>query len=325
MKKNRVCTLLGIEYPIVQAPMVWITWAELAAAVSNAGGLGSIGPNAGEITVTSDVVETGERLRRQIRKLKTLTDKPFAVNLVIMQPTWRGLGGDYSKQCEKVIFEEWVPVVILSGDDDPSAYTKRLKEAGIKVIHRANPVNVDVAKRAEQAGVDIFVAVGHEGGGHIGTDEIPTFVLVPQVIDAIKIPVIGGGGVTDSRGAAAIFALGAEGVYVGTRFIATNECAAHPNVKQAIVRAKDTSTVVCGGSIGLLRAIKNPLIDTCLKMASEGAKPEEISKFYDGAVRRGLIEGDVENGTLPCGAGAGIIKEIKSAADVVKDIIAQVN
>jgi enoyl-[acyl-carrier protein] reductase II len=310
MKKNRVCTILGIEYPIVQAPMVWITWAELAAAVSNAGGLGSIGPNAGETAVTSDVVETGERLRRQIRKLKSLTDKPFAVNLVIMQPTWRGLGGDYSKQCEKVIFEEWVPVVILSGDDDPSSYTKRLKKAGIKVIHRANPVNVDVAKRAEQAGVDIFAAVGHEGGGHIGTDEIP---------------VIGGGGVADSRGAAAIFALGAEGIYVGTRFITTNECAAHPNVKQAIVRAKDTSTVVCGGSIGLLRAIKNPLIDICLRMASEGAKPEEISKFYDGAVRRGLIEGDVENGTLPCGAGAGIIKEIKSAADVVKDIIAQVN
>ena len=320
MKKTRLCELLGIEYPLIQAPMTWITWAELAAAVSNAGGLGVIGPNAGERTETADIVETGERLRRQIRKVKSLTNKPFGVNIIIALPGYPPRGKEYSDQCVKIILEEGIPVAVLVGDG-PEIYVKQLKEAGMKVLHRALPVNVETARKAELAGVDALAAVGFEGGGHVG-DRIPTFVLIPQVVDALKIPVVAGGGIIGGRGMAAALALGAEGVYMGTRFIATTECPAHHNFKQAILDAKDTSTVTCTGPNRILRALKTPLLERALQMEVDGSIPLERALVYASGFLKGMLDGDMAvEGTLPCGAGAGLITEIKSAAEVVRDVV----
>lgn len=320
MKKNRICELLGIKYPVIQAPMTWITWAELVAAVSNAGGLGVLGPNAGERTVATDAVETGERLRRQIRKIKSLTKKPFGVNIIIALPDYPPGGKAYSDQCLKVVLEEGIPVAVLVGGASET-YTMQLKDAGIKVLHRALPVNVEAARRAEQAGVDALIAVGFEGGGHVGHDRLPTLVLVPQIVDAVKIPVVAGGGIMDGRGMAAALALGAEGVYLGTRFIATTECVAHESFKQAMLNATDTSTATCTGVIGVLRALKTPLMERCLQMEISGSTRSERSTVYAGGFRKGMLEGDMTDGILGCGAGTGMIKEIKSAAEVVQGIV----
>ena len=300
--------------------MTWITWAELAAAVSNAGGLGVVGPNAGERTVATNAVETGERLRRQIKKIKSLTKNPFGVNILIAESDYPPGGKAYSDQCLKIVLEEGIPVAVLSGGA-PETYTKQLKDAGIKVLHRALPINVESAKRAEQVGVDALIAVGFEGGGHVGHDCLPTFVLVPQIVDAVKIPVVAGGGIMNGRGIAAALALGAEGVYLGTRFIATTECVAHKNFKEAILNATDTSTATCTGVIGVLRALANPLMKHCIQMETNGSTPLERAKVYAGGFRKGMIEGDMTDGVLACGAGAGMIKEIKSAAEVVHDIV----
>jgi enoyl-[acyl-carrier protein] reductase II len=319
MKKTRLCELLGIEYPIIQAPMSWGTCAELVAAVSNAGGMGVFGPNAGYRTVTTDVVETGERLRRQIKKVRALTAKPFGVNIVVDPPGTPEIIVKFSEQTLKVAIEERVPVAVLTGH--VPAFTEQLKDAGIKAIFRASPVSIEVAKKAEQMGVDAFIAVGFEGGGHVGTDRTPVFMLLPQIVDAIRIPVVAGGGISDSRQLVAILVLGAEGVYMGTRFIASTECPAHPRVKQAICDADYTSTVTCTGLIGVLRALKTPLMERCIEIEAKGATPAEITEFYSGGFREGLLEGDMNNGVISFGMGAGIIKETKSAGDIVRDII----
>jgi enoyl-[acyl-carrier protein] reductase II len=320
MKKTTLCKMLGIEYPVIQAPMNWITGAELVAAVSNAGGLGVIGPNAGERTETKDVVETGERLRRQIRKTKSLTQKSFGVNLLTSNPDHPGGGSPFSDQCLKVILEEMVPVVVLAGSE-PEKYLKPLKDSGIKALHRAMPVHVRAAKEAEKRGIDALIAVGFEGGGHTGHDRIPTFVLIPQIINGLRIPVVAGGGIVDGRGMAAALTLGAEGIYMGTRFIATTECPAHPNVKQAILDAIDTSTVTVTGLDGVLRALKTPLMEHCARMEASGSKPQEYVPLYRSRYMKGMLEGDMAEGTFVCGAGAGLIKEIKSAGEIVREII----
>jgi enoyl-[acyl-carrier protein] reductase II len=319
MKRTSVCALLGIEYPIIQAPMNWITCAELAAAVSGAGGLGVLGPNAGERVETNDLVETGERLRRQIRKVRTLTDKPFAVNLMTSFADRADNSRAFSEECLKVMVEEAVPVAILAGSG-PREYTERLKDKGIRVVYRPLQPNVVTAVEAEQAGVDAFVAVGFEGGGHAGYDRIPTFVLIPQIVDAVRIPVIAGGGIMDGRGAAAALCLGAQGVFMGTRFIATTECTAHRNVKEAILSACDCSTVAVAGTVGVLRALKTPLIERCIQLEAGGGSLQDISNLYRPGYAKGMVHGDATNGAFVCGAGAGLVKEIKGAADVVREI-----
>jgi enoyl-[acyl-carrier protein] reductase II len=320
MKRNLLCKLLGIEHPVIQAPMNWITGVELAAAVSNAGGLGVIGPNAGERTETNDIVETGERLRRQIRKVKSMTDKPFGVNLMTSFADHRDVGRAFSEQCLRVILEERIPVAILAGSG-PKEYTERLKKEQIKVLFRPLQANVSTAKEAEQAGVDAFVAVGFEAGGHTGYDRIPTLVLIPQISDALQIPVVAGGGIVDGRGMAAALSLGAQGIFMGTRFIATPECSAHQNVKQAILDAGDTSTVTVAGTVGVLRALKSPLIERCVQMETNGSTLEERSNLYRPGYATGMVRGNMMDGTFVCGAGAGLIKEIKGAAEVVRDIV----
>ena len=320
MKKTLLCKLLDIEHPVIQAPMNWITGAELAAAVSNAGGLGVIGPNAGERTETNDIVETGERLRRQIRKVKSLTDKPFGVNLMTFFADHPESGKAFSEQCLRVILEEGIPVAILAGSE-PGEYVERLKKKQVKVLFRPLQVNVTVAIEAEQAGVDAFIAVGFEGGGHTGYDRIPTFVLIPQIVDVLKIPVVAGGGIVDGRGMVAALSLGAQGIFMGTRFIATTECPAHQNVKQAILDASDTSTLTVIGATGVLRALKSPLMELCIQMEASGSNLQERSNLYRPGYVKGMLEGNLMEGTFVCGAGAGLIKEIKSAAKVVQDIV----
>lgn len=234
--KTRLAQLLGLEHPIVLAAMAWVTNAEMVAAISNAGALGTLGPNAGARMVTKDVTETGERLRTQIRKVKSLTKKPFAVNFVVGAP---GLDNDFSERCIKVGIEEGVPVAIVS-QGSAAVHTEKLKNAGMKVIHVC--ASVAHALSAEKAGVDAVVASGTEGGGHSGFDQNTTFTLVPQISRAVKIPVIAGGGVADGRQLLAALALGAEGVYMGTRFIATTECPAHERYKEAILQSRDGDT-----------------------------------------------------------------------------------
>jgi len=307
MKKTRVCHLLGIEYPIIQGGMTWVANAELAAAVSNAGGLGLISPNAGMAPDGNPV----ENLRNQIKKAKSLTDKPFGVNFPLQDPT--------IKEQIDVAIEEKIPVVTTSAGN-PATYTSYLKEAGIKVLHLV--ASVRHAQGAERRGVDAVIAEGYEAGGHNGFDELPTFVMVPQVVDAVEIPVIAAGGIADARGFIAALALGAEGVQMGTRFLATHECIAHQTVKEGVVAAIDTGTVISGRKLGPTRGLKNELTDKILEMESGGASSEELQSFIGpGRARLGKLAGDLVDGEAYCGAVAGMITELVSAGEVVRSIV----
>jgi enoyl-[acyl-carrier protein] reductase II len=320
MQKNRVCQLLAIKYPIIQAPMSWISDSVLAAGVSEAGGLGVIGPNAGAKTVTTDIIETAERLRQQIKETKSLTNKPFGINVMCLERDW-----SFSDACVKVILEEGVAAVCLCGDQ-PERYIRQLKSAGIKVIFRALPFNnVEVAKKAEQIGIDAFAAVGYEGGGHIGSDAIPTFVLIPRMVEGLKIPVLAGGGIIDGRTMMAAIILGAEGVYMGTRFIATNECPAHPSYKQAIVNASDTSTAVFPGKTALLRAFKTPLVERFIKMEKDGTATAEENANLHRHNSRPWLTGNWDEAVFPCSSAVGSIKRITSAAEVVQDMVKEMD
>ena len=320
MKRTRICELLGIEHPIIQAPMNWITGANLAAAVSNAGGLGTMGPNAGATAITQDVTLTGERLRNEIRKAKTLTEKPFAVNFPIGFGEFRA----FTDRCIEVALEEGIPVAIVSMGS-PEIYTGRLKQAGVRVLHIV--ASVRHARKAEEAGVDAVVAQGYEAGGHSGADELPTLVLVPQVVDAVRIPVIAAGGIADARGVVAALALGAEAVYMGTRFVATHECDAHPDMKQAVVTANDTSTVSWGRKlgVGIGRSLRNEFTRKYLEMETSGASFEDLgSLVLAHPMMNSLVRGDLVNSEAPCGAAAGLIKGIVSAREIIESITAEV-
>ena len=308
MKKTRLCDLLGIEYPRIQGGMTWVANAELAAAVSNAGGLGIINPNA-------DMAEDGNRvdnLRSQIKKVKSLTDKPFGVNFPLPNPGTEVL--------IDVAIEEKVPVVTTSAGN-PATYTTYLKEAGVKVLHVVSSVRHAVG--AERRGVDAVIAEGYEAGGHNGFDELTTFVLVPQVVDAVKIPVVAAGGIADARGFVAALVLGAEGVQIGTRFVATHECIAHPKFKEAITEAIDTGTVTSARKLGPTRGIKSELTDKILEMESRGATAEELLAFVGPGTRarQGSMEGDFIHGEAYAGSIAGMITEIVSAGEVVRSIV----
>lgn len=322
MKRARLCDLLGIEYPIIQAPMAWIAGAELAAAVSRAGGLGTIAPGAGQTEPSYEPEVVAEALRKEIRKAKSLTDKPFAVNLPI--------GRRGKAVCDRrveVAIEEGVEVAVVSMGS-PEEYTQQLQRAGIKVLHAVSTVRQAV--KAAETGVDAVVAEGYEAGGHSGLDELTTMVLVPQVVDAVKIPVVAGGGIGDARSVVAAFALGAEGVYIGTRFMATFECTAHPKVKQAIVEAGDTSTVAYGRrTFSISRALRNEFTDKFLEMEFSGVSAEELRAF-DRFIAPGdtqqrsvvaLREGELVQGSVLCGAVAGLVKEVISAEEVVHRLV----
>lgn len=308
MKRTRVCDLLGIEYPIIQGGMSLIASAELAAAVSNAGGLGIISPNAGE----PKAEKIPDNLRSQIRKARELTDKPFGVNFSIQL-----IGED--RTLIDIAIEEGVGVVTV-GAGSPALHTKYFKEHGVKVLHVI--ASVRHARRAEAEGVDAVIAEGYESGGLNSPDELTTFVLVPQVVDAVSIPVVAAGGICDARGFAAALALGAEGVQMGTRFIPTLECIANENYKQAIVEATDTSTVIMGRRLIPTRALKNELTKELLEREGAGASPQDLlSVLAPGLTEAAALRGDMVRGQAMCGAVAGMINEIVSAGDVVRDIV----
>lgn len=294
---NRICELLGIEYPIIQGGMAWVATAELAAAVSNGGGLGLIAAGGAPAEV----------VREQIKKARTLTDKPFGVNVMLMNPN--------ADEIMQVIIEE-KPTVVATGAGNPGKYIASLKEAGIKIM----PViaSVAMAKRMEKAGADAVIAEGTEAGGHIG--ELTTMVLTPQVVDAVSIPVISAGGYADSRGTRAAFALGADGIQVGTRFICSTECLAHENYKNAVLKAKDRDAVVTGRSTGApVRALKNKLTREYDRLEKAGASFEEIEALGVGGLRRAFEEGDVQTGSLMAGQSAAMVKKIEPCADIIKD------
>lgn len=315
MVKNRIGELVGIRYPIIQAPMNWVSGADLAAAVSNAGGLGTLGPNAGATAITTDVEQTGERLRQQIKKVRSLTRAPFAVNIPI------GVGDSlkFSKKCVAVVIEEAVPVVITSVGG-PNVYTKILKEAGIKVFHAISTVKH--AKKSEEIGVDAVVCEGFEAGGHKGFTELTTMVLTPMVADAVKIPVITGGGIGDARGIVAALALGADAVYMGTRFMVTKESESHQNVKDALIQAQDVCTVSVPKELMLARDLSNTFTKQYLEMRKAGVPGAELNAFLaEHSQYPGQHLGDVDNGEVCCGQVAGLIESAPGAAEVIGGVI----
>lgn len=298
-ENNVICQLLNIKYPIFQGGMAWIGTSELASAVSNAGGLGIIG--AGHMPP--------DALRAEIHKVKERTGKPFGVNVMLMSP--------FVKEVMQVVLEERVPVV-TTGAGNPGEFVPALKEIGTKVI----PVvaSVALARRLERSGADAVIAEGMESGGHIG--EITTMALVPQVVDAVEVPVIAAGGIADSRGVAAAFALGAHAVQMGSRFVMSEECIAHPNYKQMVLKAKDRSTVVTGRSLGHpVRAIANKLSRRYEEMEAAGASAEELEKLGAGSLHLATHEGDVDNGTVMIGEISGMLNDIKPVKAIIEDIV----
>jgi len=329
MLKTEICRLLDIEYPIIQAPMNWISGADLVAAVSSSGGLGTLGPNAGQKIPCNDVREVAERLRDQIAKVRSITDKPFAVNVAIAL----GDAKKFSDAYVKTIIDERVPVAIVTMGG-PQVYTGELKNAGVKVIHTISTVRH--GQRAEAEGVDAVVAGGYESGGHLGNDDQTTLCLVPQVVDALSIPVIAAGGITDARGLVAVLALGAQAAYMGTRFLATYESDAHPNVKEAVLKAKDSDLVVLckNRGIGMSRVIKNDWSKKFFQQEISGASLEQLINLMESHIMAEpgyLVSrmygtfclGDVAQGSLSVSGAVGSINELMSAGDVVRQTMDQ--
>ena len=301
MMKTRITELLGIEYPIIQGGMAWVAEAHLAAAVSEAGGLGLLGGASAPAEVIRDM----------IRQVREMTDKPFGVNVMLMSP--------YAKEVAQVVVEEKVPVV-TTGAGNPAAYLPMWKEAGVKVI----PVVASVAQARllEKAGVDAVVAEGTESGGHIGS--ATTMTLVPSVVDELHIPVIAAGGIADGRGMAAAFMLGAEAVQVGTRFVATKEAVVHQNYKDRIVKAKDIDSAVTGRSHAHPeRCLRNQMTREYNRLEAEGKSFEELEYLTLGSLRKAVQEGDVDHGTVMAGQIASIIHDVKTCREVVEGMTAE--
>lgn len=295
---TRVTKLLGIEHPIIQGGMAWTATAELSAAVSNAGGIGVIG--AGHMPT--------DLLREQIRLAKTLTDRPFGVNLMLLTP--------HIDDIVQMVIDERVPMV-TTGAGNPGKYMAGLKEADIKVV----PIvpSVALAKRMESIGADAIIGEGMEAGGHIG--ELTTMVLIPQLVDAVEVPVIAAGGIADGRGVAAAFALGAEGVQLGTRFMCAEECTIHPAIKEQVLKAKDRDTVVTGRSTGHpVRVLKNKLARQIMELDREN-KVEEIEALGAGKLALAMRQGDIDMGSLMAGQSAAMVCRIEPAADIVHELV----
>ena len=297
MKYSKISQLLNIKYPIFQGGMAWIADASLAAAVSEAGGLGII----------SGVGQT-EDVREQIKKAKTLTDKPFGVNIMLMAPN--------VDEIASLIIEEKVDVV-TTGAGSPGKYMEMWKSHGVKVI----PVvaSVALAKRMEKAGADAIIAEGTESGGHVG--QLTTMALVPQVVDAVNIPVLAAGGIGDGRGVAASFMLGAEGVQLGTRFLVAKECTVHQNYKERVIKAKDIDTEVTGRSTGHpIRVIKNKLTREFIKLEKEGASVEQLEALGRGCLSK-AVKGDVDFGSVMAGQISGLINKEQSCKEIIEEIM----
>ena len=302
MLKSRVCEAIGIRCPIFQGGMAWVSDGRLAAAVSNAGGLGII----------SAMNADGNYVREQIELCRSLTDKPFGVNIMLMSP--------HVEAVANLVIEEKVPVV-TTGAGLPGKYMPAWIEAGIKVV----PVvpSVAIARRVERSGATAVIAEGTESGGHIG--ELTTMALVPQVVDAVSIPVLAAGGIADGRGMAAAFMLGAEGVQCGTRFLSAYECGIHENYKQKVIAARDIDTQVTGRRLGHpVRALRNPFVNQFARLESDPAvTDEQLAAFGTGAVRKAAVEGDLQGGSFLAGQIAALVKKEQSAREIVEEMMAE--
>lgn len=298
--KNRVVEILGSEVPIIQGAMRLISLGEMAAAVSRSGGFGVIASSGME----------GERLRAEIRKARSLTGRPFGINIPIYRPN--------ALEALEIAVEEGVKTITTSAGD-PGKVIRRVKEAGMKILQVV--ASVDMAKKAEAAGVDAVIAVGAEGGGHVGRDEIATMVLIPQVVDTVKIPVVAAGGMGDARGWVAAFALGAEGIQMGTRFLATKECSIAQTHKQAILEAKDNSTIIAARKGYPIRVLKNKAAMTIRTMDESGASQDEINAFVD-KISRGAEE-DRDNKLMSAGQVAGLIRKIMTVEELILSMVAE--
>ena len=299
--KTKVTELLQIEYPIIQGGMAWVAEHHLAAAVSEAGGFGLIGAASAP----------PEIVREEIRKAKELTDKPFGVNIMLLNPN--------ADEVAKIVVEEGIQAV-TTGAGNPEKYMPRWKEAGVKVI----PVvaSVAMAKRMERYGADAVVAEGMEAGGHIGNQT--TMALIPQIVDAVNIPVIAAGGIGDGRGVAASFMLGAEGVQMGTRFVVADESIVHDNYKDRIVKAKDIDSVVTGQSTGHpVRCLRNQMTKEYIKKEQEGVPFEELERMTLGSLRKAVMDGDILNGTVMAGQIAGLVSKRQSCKEILQEIMTE--
>lgn len=300
MLETEICRLLNVKYPIIQGGMAWVATGELAAAVSDAGGLGIVAAGSAPPEV----------VKREIQKVREKTDKPFGVNVYYMSP--------FVNEVIEVVLEEKVPVV-TTGAGNPGKHISALKENGTKVIPVvSSPI---LAKRLERAGADAFIAEGMECGGHVG--DITTLALVPQIVDAVKVPVIAAGGIYDGRGLVAALALGASGVQIGTRFICATECTAHENFKRAIIKAKERDTVLTGYDGHFVRVIKNKLTREFERLIKEQAIPEDIENLGVGRLRAAVVDGDVEMGSIMAGQIAAVINKIQPAAEIIEEIMAR--
>ena len=299
--KTRLTEILGLKYPVIQGGMAWVAESHLASAVSKAGGLGLIAAASAR----------AEWVREQIREVRKHTNCPFGVNIMMISPN--------ADEVAKIVVEEKVPVV-TTGAGTPEKYMAMWKEAGVKVI----PVvaSVAMAKRMERCGADAIVAEGTEAGGHIG--ENTTMVLVPQIADAVQIPVIAAGGIADGRGMAAAFMLGAEGIQMGTRFVATVEAEVHENYKQCITKAKDIDSRVTGRATGHpVRALRNKMTTEYIRLEKEGASFEELEHLTLGSLRKAVVDGDVKEGSVMAGQIAGLIADIKPCKEAIESIVSQ--
>lgn len=303
--KNKITSLFNIKYPIIQGGMIWCSGWELASAVSNAGGLGIIGSGS----------MYPEILDEQLTKCKAATSKPFAVNLPMLYPN--------IEEHIELIIKHQVPIVFTSAGN-PKTYTSYLKSKGITVVHVVS--SLKFAQKAEAAGVDAVVAEGFEAGGHNGRDETTTMCLIPMVKAGIAIPLIAAGGIGTGRGMLAAMTLGADGVQIGSRFIATPESSAHINFKNKVLAAQEGDTLLTLKELTPVRLLKNPFFDDVAKAYQEGADQTQLATLLGkGRAKKGMFEGDIENGELEVGQISGIIKELKPAAAVVEEIITEFN
>jgi nitronate monooxygenase len=308
MFQTRLTKLLGIKHPIIQGGLQWLATAQLASAVSEAGGLGII---------SSLSFPDQDSLRKEIRRIREMTKNPFGVNLPMLPELTKD---DRTEEVLEILLEEGVPVVETAGRS-PEPFIRRIKSGGIKLIHKVPSARF--AKKAESIGADAVTIVGFECGGHPGMDDVTSLVLIPTVASSLRIPVIAGGGIADARGFIAALALGADGVLMGTRFVATQECPAHPKIKEWLVKARETDTMVIQRSIrNAARTIKNKAAEKALAMEERGASLEELLTVISGRIgQKALLEGDLEGAIIACGQCVGLIHEIKSVKQVMEEII----
>ena len=315
---NRITELLGIEYPIISAAMTWVTSAEFVAAVSNAGGMGVLGPNAGQTDKAISAADMAERLTKEIRKVRALTDRPFAVNYIF--PMGGASEDPFTNAVFEVLVKEDVKNVIAIGQNVVEREMKRLKEHNIRVIYRDLSPTVERLVEAEKAGVDALIVTGYEAGGHMNDHKISTLSLVPQITASVKVPVIAAGGIIDGRGAKAAFAMGAEGVYMGTRFIATEENPASIETKKALIDVKSEDFIEFKSGMGHLRTIPTAAGKKALALINEG-NYEEAYKYYGDGFKIGMLDGDLVNGTISVSESAGGIHEILNCREVIGEIV----